>query len=99
MSRDNAKAIIEKLTERYREHQKEYHLPDYNEHKTRQEFINPLFKALGWDIDNENDTLEAYREVICEDKLKVKGKTKAPDYGFRLMGSDTKRLFFVEAIH
>lgn len=97
MSRDEAKAIIEKLVERFAEHRKDYHLPDYNEQKTRQDFINPFFKALGWDIDNEKGDSEAYREVIYEDKVVVKGKAKAPDYGFRLAGSATKRLFYVEA--
>ena len=97
MSREKARSIIESLVERYAEHQKEYHHPDYNEQKTRQDFINPFFKALGWDIDNEKGDSEAYREVIYEDKVKVKGKAKAPDYGFRLSGSGNKRLFYLEA--
>ena len=37
---------------------------------------------------------EAYREVIHEDRSKVSGKSKAPDYSFRLPGG--KKLFFVE---
>ena len=97
MTREEAKAIINTLIERFAEHRKEYHLPDYNEQKTRQDFINPFFKALGWDIDNEKGASEAYREVIYEDKVVVRGKAKAPDYGFRLAGSTKKRLFFVEA--
>lgn len=97
MTRDQAKASIQNLVERFAEHRKEYHLPDYNEQKARQDFINPFFKALGWDIDNEKGASEAYREVIYEDKVVVRGKAKAPDYGFRLSGSGKKRLFFVEA--
>lgn len=97
MTREEAKAIIQSLVERFAEHRKEYHLPDYNEQKARQDFINPFFKALGWDIDNEKGASEAYREVIYEDKVFVRGKAKAPDYGFRLAGSGKKRLFFVEA--
>lgn len=97
MTRDQAKASIQNLVERFAEHRKEYHLPDYNEQKARQDFINPFFKALGWDIDNEKGASEAYREVIYEDKVFVRGKAKAPDYGFRLAGSGKKRLFFVEA--
>lgn len=97
MNREQARIIIENLVERFAEHRKEYHLPDYNEQKTRQDFINPFFKALGWDIDNEKGASEAYREVIYEDKVIVKGKAKAPDYGFRLAGSASKRLFYVEA--
>ena len=52
MTRDEAKAIVDKLVQRFAEHSEEYHLPEYNEQKTRQDFINPFFKALGWDIDN-----------------------------------------------
>ena len=97
MNREEAKSMIAGLVERYTEHQKDYHRVDYNEQKTRQDFINPFFKALGWDIDNEKGDSEAYREVIYEDKVKVKGKAKAPDYGFRLSGSGNKRLFYLEA--
>ena len=97
MTKDEAKVVTSKLVDRYREHHKEYHHPDYNEQKTRQDFINPFFKALGWDIDNERGDSEAYREVIYEDKLDVRGRTKAPDYGFRLQGSGKSRLFYVEA--
>lgn len=97
MSRQKAKETIAMLAARYAEHEAEYHHADYNEQKTRQDFINPLFKALGWDIDNEKGYAEAYREVIYEDKVKVKGKAKAPDYGFRMPGQGSKRLFYVEA--
>ena len=58
---------------------------------TRRDFIDPFFKSLGWDIDNEEGYAEAYREVIHEDKLKIEGALKAPDYSFRLVGG--KRLF------
>jgi hypothetical protein len=43
------------------------------------DYINPFFKSLGWDMDNEQGMAEAYREVIHEDKAKVGGATKAPD--------------------
>ena len=97
MTREQAKTAIENLVERFAEHRDEYHLPDYNEAKTRQDFINPFFKTLGWDINNENNASENYREVIYEDRVVVRGKAKAPDYGFRLAGSGKKRLFYVEA--
>lgn len=97
MTKEEAKKEIEKLVERFREHRDEYHLAEYNEQKTRQDFVNPFFKALGWDMDNSGEASEAYREVIHEDRVKVHGKMKAPDYGFRLLGSGDKRLFFVEA--
>lgn len=96
MSKDQAKLIVEKLVNRYTEQQKSYHAADYNETKTRRDFIDPFFKALGWDMDNEQDVAEPYREVIHEDKLKIQGKMKSPDYGFRLQGAK-QRLYFVEA--
>ncbi len=97
MTKEQAKDIIGKLVERFREHYQEYHAVDYNEAKVRQDFINPFFKALGWDIDNERGDSESYREVIYEDKVLSRGKTTAPDYGFRLQGSGKSRLFYVEA--
>jgi len=85
---------IESLVLRFDE-QIESYKKDYNETNTRRDFIDPFFKALGWDIDNSQGYAEAYREVIHEDKIKIAGATKAPDYSFRLPGG--KRLFFVEA--
>jgi hypothetical protein len=90
-----AKDKIGQLVTRFEEQLESYKNPDYNETMTRRDFIDPFFKALGWDIDNEAGYAEAYREVIHEDKVKISGTVKAPDYSFRLVGG--KRLFFVEA--
>lgn len=86
---------VKQLVQRFNEQLPAYKKSDYNETQTRRDFIDPLFKALGWDIDNEQGFAESYREVIHEDKVKVGKATKAPDYSFRLGGG--KRLFFVEA--
>lgn len=83
------------LVERFKEHQIVYKKAEYNETQTRRDFIDPFFKALGWDIDNELGFAESYREVIHEDKIKISGGTKAPDYSFRLSGQE--KLFFLEA--
>ena len=94
-NKQTAKDKIESLVTRFEEQFRSYKNSEYNETLTRRDFIDPFFKALGWDIDNESGYAEAYREVIHEDKVKVSGATKAPDYSFRLVGG--KRLFFVEA--
>ncbi len=86
---------IKSLVQRFDEQKEFYRRTDYNETQTRRDFIDPFWKALGWDIDNENGYAESYREVIHEDRVKVGGATKAPDYSFRLVGG--KRLFFLEA--
>ena len=66
----------------------------YNEAQLRQEFLNPLFKALGWDIHNEQGYAEAYKDVLHEDTIRIGGAVKAPDYCFRIGGT---RKFFLEA--
>ncbi len=95
MTKETAYNKIEELVTRFTEQIVSYKKTDYNETQTRRDFIDPFFKALGWDVDNENGNAEAYREVIHEDRVKVGKATKAPDYSFRLPGG--KRLFFVEA--
>ena len=90
-----AQKKIAELIERFEEQLESYKKSDYNETLTRRDFIDPFFKALGWDIDNEQGYAQSYREVIHEDKIKVGRATKSPDYSFRI--SDAKRLFFVEA--
>ena len=94
-TKEEALKKIEALVERFDEQKVSYKKTDYNETQTRRDFIDPFWKALGWDVDNENGYAESYREVIHEDRVKVGGATKAPDYSFRLPGG--KRLFFLEA--
>jgi hypothetical protein len=67
---------------------------DYNETQLRIDYINPLFDALGWDMSNAQGYAEQYREVVHEDRVRVAGQTKAPDYSFRVGG---QRKYFLEA--
>jgi len=82
------------LVERFDRNIDSYRSGQYNETQLRREFIDPFFKALGWDVDNENGYAEAYKDVVHEDAIKVSGSTKAPDYCFRIGGT---RKFFIEA--
>jgi type I restriction-modification system DNA methylase subunit len=84
---------ILELVQRFRDNYDQYKHPSYNETQLRREFVDPLFKALGWDVDNTQGAAEAYKPVIHEDSIKVGGATKAPDYSFRFGGI---RKFFVE---
>ncbi len=85
--------ILNDLISRFEQNKVSYTSTSYNETQLRREFIDPFFKALGWDIDNEQGFAEAYKDVIHEDSIKVGGATKAPDYCFRIGGV---RKFFVE---
>lgn len=93
--KEEAHKIISDLVSRFAEQFDSYKQADYNETLTRRDFIDPFFKALGWDVDNSQGNAEAYREVIHEDRVKIGKGTKAPDYSFKLAGG--KKLFFVEA--
>ena len=85
-------AVLE-LTERFDKHLDAYRSGRYNETQLRREFVDPLFNALGWDVQNRQGWAEAYKEVVHEDAIKIGGATKAPDYSFRVGGV---RKFFVE---
>ena len=65
---------ILKLVERFDAQREAYQSGKYNEAQIRAEFIDPLFKALGWDIHNERDYAEAYKDVIHEDAIKIGGE-------------------------
>ncbi len=93
-TKEEAKEIVRKIVERFEYHLDEYKKGNYNETQTRNDFINPFFEALGWDINNKQGLAESYREVIHEDKIKIGGHTKAPDYCFTIYG---QRKFFLEA--
>jgi len=94
MNKEEAKEKIKLLIEKFSSQIDFYKSLNYNETQTRQDFINPFFETLGWDIDNKKQQLETYRDVRHEDRIKVNGHTKAPDYSFNIEG---KRKFFVEA--
>ncbi len=74
------------------EKDKTYYLSrGYLEAQVRIDFVNPFFKALGWDIENKAQKPPHERDVVVELSPETTGR---PDYNFRINGS-TK--FFVEA--
>ena len=85
---------IVELVDRFSDNKKDYHASTYKEYRLRKEFIDPFFEAIGWDVGNKDGLAEAYKDVIHEDSLKIAGRSKAPDYAFRIGGT---RKFFVEA--
>ncbi len=82
------------LVERFERNIDAYNSGQYNEAQVRQEYIDPLFELLGWDMRNRQGYAEAYKDVIHEDSLQIGGTAKAPDYCFRIGGT---RKFFLEA--
>ena len=52
----------------------------------RMEFVDPLFRALGWDVDNSKGLSLAHRDVVREGTVLAEGDERAPDYSFRVDG-------------
>ena len=94
ITKEQGKEIIKKLVETFRDNLQQYQQSGYKEAHVRKEFIDKFFTAFGWDVNNEEGLSERYKEVINEDAIKIGGKTKAPDYAFRVGGT---RIFFAEA--
>lgn len=76
MRKQEAKEKIAKLVEKYEKLVDERKVSSFNEAQTRNEFIEPLFEFLGWDMRN----LENQGEVITEENVS-KGRV---DLSFRL---------------
>ncbi len=89
-----APKIIHQLVARFEENRDAYRSGKYNEAQLREEFLNPFFKALGWDMYNDKGYSPEYREVVHEDSIDIEGAAKAPDYSFKI---GRERKFFVEA--
>ena len=90
-----APEAIQKLVEKYTFHRDAYHRGQekYNETQLREDFTDPFFRALGWDVNNNKGFSEAYREVLHEEPIRIRGKTQFFDYTFRIGGV---RKFIVE---
>ncbi|MGC2627067.1 MAG: hypothetical protein WA269_09535 [Candidatus Udaeobacter sp.] len=86
--------MIADLVKRFEQQGGAYKSGQYNEAQLRKEFVDPMFEALGWDMQNRQGYAEQYKDVIHEDAIKIGGATKAPDYCFRIGGT---RKFFLEA--
>lgn len=75
-----------------------YKTPKYSEAQLRVDFLNPLLKTFGWDVDNEKTKSQFLRDVKQEESIDVEEeesiKKKNPDYTLRIQKS---RKFFIEA--
>ncbi len=83
---------LQKLIAKF-ENDKAYYLSkDYSEAQARVDFIDPFFRALGWDVENQAGLPHHEREVLVEKgDIDTDGR---PDYNFRISG---RTRFFVEA--
>ena len=89
---------VSALVARFEAGRSQYSSQSYNETDLRVEFLDPLFRLLGWDVGNESGRPIHLREVVREASVEVEDadgfRKKRPDYEFRV---GTERLFFLEA--
>lgn len=85
---------IKDLVEKFKRNEHLYKGKDYNEAKTRNDFINKFFEALNWDVSNANGCAERFRDVVVEERIRIHGQSEAPDFSFRIGG---ELVFYVEA--
>jgi type I restriction-modification system DNA methylase subunit len=68
------------------------------EHQLRNDFLNPLLKTFGWDVENGEGKSQFLRDVIQEEEIDIEVDDaitkKNPDYTLRIQGT---RKLFVEA--
>lgn len=62
--------------------------PGYSEARVRQDYLDPFFRSLGWDLENRAGLVQQQREVEIESRTDVAGRAKRADYLFRLSGKD-----------
>lgn len=94
LTKDEARPKIAELVTKFLAQQEYCESADYNETQCREDFINPLFAALGWDIENTENLSPTYRSVRLENRLVGDGTRRSSDYSFWI-GKD--RVFIVEA--
>ncbi len=93
MNYNEGKELVEQKVADFQKNEKMYLDKSFQETETRNRFIDPFFKALGWEF--EQTGIKRYLwDVHREYSQKDNSSTKKPDYAFRLKG---KLKFFVEA--
>jgi len=82
---------LKELVEKFRLNEDYYKSQNFLETQVRVEFINPLLRLLGWDVDNEAGHGHEYKDVIHEHHP---GQGKHIDYVFKV---GTEKKFLIEA--
>lgn len=59
---------------------------EYDESSLRNDYLTPLWRALGWDVENRLGATQSLREVHIESRVDIAGKKKRADYLFRTDG-------------
>lgn len=79
---------LHRLVESFGKRLEELKQPGYAEAQLRDDFLNPFFRALGWDVENRLGLIQSRREVEIESRTVIGGRNKRADYLLRTDGTD-----------
>jgi hypothetical protein len=79
---------LTRLVESFGQRVAELKRPSYVEAQLRDDFLNPFFRALGWDMENRAGLIQQKRDVEIESRTLISGRQKRADYLFRVAGRD-----------
>jgi hypothetical protein len=71
---------LNRLVEQFGKHLAVYKVATYDEANVRKDFLDPFFRALGWDMDNRAGLIPKDREVEIESRTRIGGRNKRADY-------------------
>lgn len=91
---DSFEKELNRLVESFGRRVAELKRPGYAEAQLRDDFLNPFFRALGWDMENRAGLIQPEREVEIESATQIGGGRKRADYLFR---TDKRDRFVCEA--
>lgn len=92
ITKEDARVRVSELVERYRRVRTELRSPasGFTETDTRNQYLDQLLSALGWDVKNEAGNFRSKMEVVTErsETLKEGRGIGRPDYKLRIGGID-----------
>jgi hypothetical protein len=85
---EDFKQELSRLVDAFHKNSSQHKAEGYVETSLRNDFLNPLWRALGWDIENRAGLPQPLRDVQLETRVNIGGKQKRADYIFRTDGID-----------
>lgn len=77
---------LARLTASFHRDLSSYKSEGYDESALRNDFLNPFWRSLGWDVENREGLPQPLREVQIESRVDIAGRKKRADYLFRTGG-------------
>ncbi|MCX6161989.1 MAG: N-6 DNA methylase [Ignavibacteriae bacterium] len=96
-SLESAFNTIKELVEDFRQNEKRFLSPQYQEAEVRRDFIDKFFEALGWDVYHKSQKNPYEQEVKVEKGVSVGKAQKRADYAFYIAPEFRVPKFFTEA--